>query len=107
MLWVYDLPNWLFGILTIALFVAFGLVGHATTRTWVPSLHHESHCHNDVVSLWALVLICAATNIALTWLFHVRKARMHFWLKVQTSLLGLMIFLLAAMDHPYRRSGGI
>jgi Protein of unknown function (DUF4239) len=241
MLWVYDLPNWMFGVLTIALFVAFGLTGLAATRAWVPSLHHESHSHNDVVgaylgaitvfygitlgllmvgvwgtysdaevkvdseaatmaalyrdvthypepvrgrlqeemrtitrqvidlswpqqragimpkaslaeftrfeqdlltfepvtegqkilhaqaihqfnqlverrrsrvlsvkaglsgSLWALVLIGAAINIALTWLFHVQKARMHFCLTVLTSsLLGLMIFLLAAMDHPYR-----
>ncbi len=241
MLWVYDLPNWMFGVLTIALFLAFGLTGLAATRAWVPSLHHESHSHNDVVgaylgavtvfygitlgllmvgvwgtysdaevkvdseaatmaalyrdithypepvrgrlqeemrtitrqvidlswpqqragimpkaslaeftrfeqdlltfepvtegqkilhaqaihqfnqlverrrsrvlsvkaglsgSLWALVLIGAAINIALTWLFHVQKARMHFWLTVLTSsLLGLMIFLLAAMDHPYR-----
>lgn len=241
MFWVYDLPNWLFGVLTIVLFVAFGLIGLAATRAWVPSLHHESHSHNDVVgaylgavtvfygitlgllmvgvwgtfadaeikvdseaatmaalytdishypeplrgqlqdemrtitrqivdiswpqqragvmskasmvefklfeqslltfepvtegqkilhaqalhqfnqlverrrsrvlsvkaglpgSLWSLVLIGAAINIALTWLFHVQKARMHFWLTVLTSsLLGLMIFLLAAMDHPYR-----
>jgi Protein of unknown function (DUF4239) len=241
MLWVYDLPNWLFGVLTIAVFVAFGLLGLATTRAWVPALHHESHSHNDVVgayfgaitvfygitlgllmvgvwgtyadaetkvdteaatmaalyrdinyypeplrstlqqqmrtitrqvidvswpqqrsgilpkgsllefnefeknlltfepsteaqralhaqalhqfdqlverrrsrvlsvkaglsaSLWSLVLIGSAINIAVTWLFQVQKERMHFWLTLLTSsLLGLMIFLLAAMDHPYR-----
>ena len=241
MFWVYDLPNWLFGLLTIVLFVAFGLVGLAASRARVPALHHESHSHNDVVgayfgaitvfygitlgllmvgvwgthadaevkvdseaasmaalfqdishypdplreqlqnglrtvtrqvidlswpqqragimpkgslaefnafernllafepvtegqkilhgeavhqfnqlverrrsrvlsvkaglpgSLWALVLIGGAINIAVTWLFHVQKARMHFWLTLLTSsLLGLMIFLLAAMDNPYR-----
>jgi hypothetical protein len=241
MFWVYDLPNWLFGALTIALFVAFGLLGLAATRAWVPSLHHESHSHNDVVgayfgaitvfygitlgllmvgvwgtyseaevkvdseaatmaslyrdisyypeplraqlqeemrvitrqvidvswpqqrsgimpkgslvqfnvfehdlltfepvtegqkilhaqalhqfnqlverrrsrvlsvkaglssSLWSLVLIGAAINIAVTWLFHLQKEKMHFWLTLLTSsLLGLMIFLLAAMDQPYR-----
>ena len=54
-------------------------------------------------SLWSLVLVGAAINIAVTWLFHVQKERMHFWLTLLTSsLLGLMIFLLAAMDHPYR-----
>jgi len=50
-----------------------------------------------------LVLIGGAINIALTWLFNVQKEKMHFWLTLLTSsLLGLMIFLLAAMDHPYR-----
>jgi hypothetical protein len=47
-------------------------------------------------SLWSLVLIGAAINIAVTWLFHVQKEKMHFWLTLLTSsLLGLMIFLLA------------
>jgi hypothetical protein len=241
MYWVYDLPNWLFGALTIAVFLAFALSGLVLTRAWVPSLHHESRSHNDVVgaylgaltvfygitlgllmvgvwgtfsdagtkvdgeaaamaalytdvggypqpirgqlqeelrqitrsvidvswpqqqkglmptgsmaemslfeqqilsfepategqkiihaeafhqlnqlverrrsrvlsvtaglsgSLWALVLIGAAINIAVTWLFHVQNTRMHFSLTILTaSLLGLMIFLLAAMDHPFR-----
>jgi hypothetical protein len=241
MLWVYDLPNWLFAFLTIGVFVAFGLLGLAATRAFVPALHHESHSHNDIVgayfgaitvfygitlgllmvgvwgtysdaetkvdteaatmaalyrdishypeplrsklqqqmraitrqvidvswpqqrsgvlpkgslkefndfeenlltfepvtegqkalhaqalhqfdqlverrrsrvlsvkaglsaSLWSLVLIGAAISIAVTWLFHVQKEKMHFWLTLLTSsLLGLMIFLLAAMDHPYR-----
>jgi hypothetical protein len=240
MYWLYDLPNWLFGVLTLVVFLAFGLLGLWLTRAWVPSLHHESRSHNDVVgaylgaltvfygitlgllmvgvwgtfsdaetkvdseasamaalytdlggypqpvrgqlqeelrritrsvidvswpqqqkgimptgsmaemnlfqqqmlsfepategqkivhaeafhqlnqlverrrsrvfsvtaglsgSLWALVLIGAAINIAVTWLFHVQNARMHFCLTLLTSsLLGLMIFLLAAMDHPY------
>jgi hypothetical protein len=53
-------------------------------------------------ALWALVLIGAAINIAVTWCFHLHNRRMHLWMTAMTSsLLGLMIFLLAAMDHPY------
>ena len=239
-IWIYDLPNWLFGVLTILVFCAFGIIGLAITRRWAPSLHHATLSHNDIVgfyfgaitllygvtlgllmievwsafteteakvdreastlaaiyldvshypepsrghlqddvrrytrqvidvawpqqrkgvipmgnvrivadlandlaafepasegqkalhaetyrqfnelverrrsrvlgvtqglsgSLWALVLIGAVINIAVTWCFHLHNQRMHFWMTALTSsVLGLMIFLLAAMDHPY------
>jgi hypothetical protein len=52
--------------------------------------------------LWALLLIGAAITIAVTWCFHVKNKRMHLWMTALTSsLLGLMIFLLAAMDNPF------
>jgi hypothetical protein len=52
-------------------------------------------------SLWAQVLIGAVINIAVTLCFHLHNRRMHFWMTALIStLLGLMIFLLAAMDHP-------
>lgn len=58
------------------------------------------------VNLWAMVLIGAFINIGISWFFHLRNAAMHFSLTVLLSfLLGMMIFLLAAMDHPYR--GGL
>jgi uncharacterized membrane protein YiaA len=239
--WLYDLPNWLFGIMTVSVFLAFGLVGLVLTRRWVPALHHEDHSYNDIVgfylgaltvfygitlgllmvgvwanfsetegkvdreaaidaafyrdvssypeplreqlqndlrmytrnvidvgwpqqrkgiaptgnlvtlenlqrhlmsfepategqkilhaevfrqfnqlveqrrsrlvsvssglsaSLWTLVLVGAMINIAGTWFFHLRKKQMHiFMTALISSLLGLMIFLLAAMDHPFR-----
>lgn len=54
-------------------------------------------------SLWTLVVVGAMINIAVTWFFHVRNTAMHRLMTVLTSsLLGLMIFLLAAMDHPFR-----
>src|SRR5215471_7675538 len=238
--WIYDLPNWLFGTLTVLIFCAFGLIGLVATRKWVPSLHHATLSHNDIVgyyfgavtvlygitlgllmvgvwsnftetegtvdheagalaalyldvshypspsrerlqkslrdytrqvidvswpqqkqrivptgnnaivavlaydlaafeprtegqqvlhaeayrqfndlmqlrrsrllgvtaglsgALWALVLIGAVINIAVTWCFHLHNQKMHIWMTMLTSsLLGLMIFLLAAMDHPY------
>src|SRR5262249_40977285 len=53
-------------------------------------------------ALWALLLSGAAINIGVTWCFHVKNKKMHLWMTVLTSaLLGLMIFLIAAMDHPF------
>jgi Protein of unknown function (DUF4239) len=55
------------------------------------------------VALWYVLLVGAFVNIAMTWFFHMRSQRMHFWMTVMFSgLLGLLIFLLAAMDHPFR-----
>lgn len=53
-------------------------------------------------ALWALVYLGAVINIAVTWCFQLYNQRMHLWMTLLTSsLLGLMIFLLSAMDHPY------
>jgi hypothetical protein len=51
MYWVYDLPNFLFGLLVVAAFVVFGLVGLAATRGWVRRLH-VGHSHNDIVGFY-------------------------------------------------------
>jgi uncharacterized membrane protein len=56
MYWVYDLPNWLFGVLTITAFVALGLAGLAAARRSVVSLHHEIHTYNDVVGFYLSAL---------------------------------------------------
>jgi hypothetical protein len=50
--WVYDLPDWLFGTLTVALFVAIGLTGLYLTRGQVQRLHIAEHSHNDIVSFY-------------------------------------------------------
>ena len=53
-------------------------------------------------ALWALVYLGAVLNIAVTWCFHLHNQKMHLWMTAMfSSLLGLMIFLLSAMDHPY------
>jgi hypothetical protein len=49
--WVYDLPNWLFGTLTVAVFVAIGLSGLYLTRGWVQRIHHD-HSQNDIVGFY-------------------------------------------------------
>ncbi len=53
MCWVYDLPNWLFGTSTIAVFMAVGLGGDFGSRKWVRSLHGG--------------ILPATTSLALLW----------------------------------------
>jgi hypothetical protein len=64
MYWVYDLPNWLFGALTIALPVAFGLAGLYATRRWVGRVHGDRHSHNEVVGYY-LGAVCVFYGITL------------------------------------------
>ncbi len=52
MYWLYDLPTWFFGTLTVAVFVAFGLAGLYATRAWVAGLHKGEHAHNDLVGFY-------------------------------------------------------
>ena len=53
--------------------------------------------------LWTIVLAGAFLNIAMTWFFDMRSHSMHFWMTVMLSaLLGLLIYLLAALDNPFR-----
>ena len=146
--WLYDLPTWLFGLLSVAVTVTVGLVGFYATRKWarrVPqnsadalmaiqthlasfepvtegqkTLHAEAYRQFDRVvelrrirlrsvlaglpaPLWSVVLVGAFISIALTWFFDMRSRSMHFWMTVMFSgLLGLLMFLLAAMDNPFR-----
>jgi Protein of unknown function (DUF4239) len=66
MYWVYDLPNWLFGILTVLAFVALGLAGLYVTRGWVRGLHHAEHAHNDIVGFYmAAVTVLYAVSVGL------------------------------------------
>ena len=52
MYWVYDLPNWLFGTLTVAVFVMIGLAGLYLTHAWARRLHIVDHSHNDIVGFY-------------------------------------------------------
>src|ERR1700730_4336047 len=62
--WVYDLPTWLFAVLTIAVTVAVGLVGLFATRKWVRRIHGDDHSHNDVVGFY-LGAVCVFYGITL------------------------------------------
>jgi hypothetical protein len=64
MYWVYDLPNWLFGLLTIVITVAIGLSGLYATRRWVRRIHGDRHSHNEVVSSY-LGAVCVFYGITL------------------------------------------
>jgi hypothetical protein len=53
--------------------------------------------------LWVLVIVGALVCVAVTWCFHTGSFSMHFWMTMLFSaLLGLMIYLIAALDNPYR-----
>jgi hypothetical protein len=64
MYWLYELPNWLFGVLTIALTAAVGLSGLHTTRRWVRRVHGGRHLHNEVVGYY-LSAVCVFYGITL------------------------------------------
>jgi hypothetical protein len=50
--WVYDLPNWFFGLLCIGFFMVFGLAGLPLTRNFAKRVHAEDHSHNDIVGYY-------------------------------------------------------
>ena len=53
--------------------------------------------------LWALILLGALICIVVTWFFYMESLKMHLWMTVFTALLlGLMVFMVAALDNPYR-----
>lgn len=53
--------------------------------------------------LWTLVIAGALVCVAVTWFFHTASFSMHFWMTMLFSvLLGLMIYLIAVLDNPYR-----
>ena len=62
--WVYDLPTWLFGLLTVAVTVAVGLGGFYLTRKWVRRVHGDEHSHNEIVGFY-LGAICLFYGITL------------------------------------------
>ena len=52
--------------------------------------------------VWWVLLIGAALNIALTYLFSVERLGAHLLLTLAlTVFVALLIFLIAAMDHPF------
>jgi hypothetical protein len=53
--------------------------------------------------VWMVVFGGSVLNLSLMWLFVVEKKRLHDLLTaVLASLLGLLVFLLAVMDFPFR-----
>ncbi len=66
MYWVYDLPNWLFGSLTVGLFVVVGLSGTYLARDWVRRMHRREHAYNDIVGFYmAGVTVLYAVSVGL------------------------------------------
>jgi Protein of unknown function (DUF4239) len=61
---LYDLPTWLFGLLSVAVTVAVGLVGFYATRKWVRKVHGTEHSHNEIVGFY-LGAVCLFYGITL------------------------------------------
>jgi hypothetical protein len=61
---LYDLPTWLFGLLSVAVTVAVGLVGFYATRKWVRKVHGTEHSHNEIVGFF-LGAVCIFYGITL------------------------------------------
>jgi Protein of unknown function (DUF4239) len=62
--WVYDLPTWLFGALTVIVFVTFGLAGVYLLRGWVRRLDTGHHMYSHIVGFYlagvtVLYAVCA------------------------------------------------
>lgn len=56
--------------------------------------------------VWVLVIVGGLITLVVAWFFDVRSLAMHVWMMVMLSgLLGLLIFLIAALDNPFR--GGV
>ena len=62
--WLYDLPTWLFGLLSVAVTVAVGLVGFYATRKWARRVHGAEHSHNEIVGFY-LGAICLFYGVTL------------------------------------------
>jgi hypothetical protein len=53
--------------------------------------------------LWTLILVGAFLCIVVTWFFQMESMKMHIWMTVLfAGLIGLMVFMTAALDNPYR-----
>src|ERR1700761_3390663 len=65
--WLYSIPTWLSGTLTVVAFVAFGLAGLYLTRGWVRRLDsNEHHAYNDIVGFYmAGVTVLYAVSVGL------------------------------------------
>lgn len=50
MYWIYDIPNWLLGVLTVSVFVVISLTGLVVSRPLSRKLLNGSAANNDVVS---------------------------------------------------------
>jgi len=59
-------------------------------------------------TLWAVVFAGGAVTMMLTWFFVIEKLKTHILLvTLMAVLIGLLIFMAAAMDYPFRGEFGI
>ncbi|QFY41734.1 DUF4239 domain-containing protein [Candidatus Methylospira mobilis] len=58
--------------------------------------------------LWVVVILGGVLNIGVTFFFHMRDRKAHYFLTGALAVfVGLMIFLVATMDDPFRGPNGV
>lgn len=68
-------------------------------------LRQDSVTEELPVAVWGVLLFGGVLTIAITWLFVITPRRAHVLLNgILSTVIGLLIFLIAAMDHPFRGS---
>ena len=106
MYWVYDLPNWLFGTLTVVVFAVIGLAGLYVTRDWARRLHIVDHSHNDIVGFYlAGVTVLYGITLALlavgTWTTY---SEVQGKIDREATSLGSLYRDISAYPEPLRTS---
>jgi hypothetical protein len=68
-------------------------------------LRDDAPAHGLPGAVWVVVLCGGLLNLVLTWLFVIAPVRVHVILNTLiATVIGLLIFLIAAMDAPFRGS---
>jgi hypothetical protein len=67
------------------------------------SLRLESVQGGLPLTMYVVIIVGALLNIMVSWLFIIENLRLHSLLNIiMAGLLGLLVFLIAVMDYPYR-----
>lgn len=67
------------------------------------SLRLQSVKNGLPITMYMVIIIGALLNIMVSWLFIIDNFRLHSLLNIlMAGLLGLLVFLIAVMDYPYR-----
>ncbi len=84
-------------------------IGHAEVLRSLDELQDQRRLRLQSVStglpaaLWSVVIIGAILNIAITYLFWLENRWLHaFLIAILAVFIGLLVFLTAAMDNPFR-----
>jgi hypothetical protein len=68
-------------------------------------LRQDSVTEGLSVAVWGVLFFGAVLTIAVTWMFVITPRRAHVLLNTTlATVIGMLLFLIAAMDHPFRGS---
>jgi hypothetical protein len=68
-------------------------------------LRDDAPAHGLPTAIWVVVIFGGVLNLVFTWMFVITPLRVHIILNALiATVIGLLIFLIAAMDAPFRGS---